>query len=93
MAGQYLQYIGRHVLNWAIENRLTALLVTVNAGLFSWFLSWKLSRRKRLIDAIPGVKDYPFFGDILHLESDPCGKNTWYYVEKYTRGVTPMLAI
>ena len=36
--------------------------------------AFKLERRKVLTDLVPGYKDWPIFGDVLHMERDPIGK-------------------
>ena len=36
--------------------------------------AFKLERKKVLTDLVPGYKDWPIFGDVLHMERDPIGK-------------------
>lgn len=62
------------VRDYMRENKLTASLIAVNVGLVGCYVYWKSSRYRRLIDRIPGIKDYPFVGDLFYLEADPCGE-------------------
>ena len=36
--------------------------------------AFKLERKKVLTDLVPGYKDWPIFGDVLHMERNPIGK-------------------
>ena len=41
-----------------------------------WYTYWKTTRNKRLIDRIPGFKDWPLVGDVLHISFDPKGTHS-----------------
>ena len=62
------------ILEYITQNKLTSSLIATNAALVTWYIYWKTSRRKGLIDKIPGFMDYPFIGDVFHMSPDPCGE-------------------
>jgi len=47
---------------------------SVLVALIGWYVYWKNTRNKILIDKVPGFKDWPLVGDVLHLERDPTGE-------------------
>ena len=65
--------------NFIIQNKLTASLIATNAVLVTWYICWKNSRRRGLIDKIPGIADYPIVGDFFTLTRDNCGRFCKYF--------------
>ena len=58
-----------HVVYWILW-----ILTTLAIALTTCYLYWKTTRNKRLIDKIPGFKNWPIVGDIFHIEYDPAGE-------------------
>lgn len=54
---------------------LKSMLSVTVAAVIAWtFYALVLEKSKRLIDKIPGYKDWPLIGDVLHFKRDPIGK-------------------
>ena len=69
----------KSIHNFIVQNKLTASLIATNALLVTWYICWKNSRRRRLIDKIPGITDYPIVGDFFTLTRDNCGRLCKYF--------------
>ncbi|XP_067946150.1 cytochrome P450 4V2-like [Watersipora subatra] len=54
------------IVYWTFRG-LASLIIILSAG----YLYWKTTRNKQLIDQIPGFKDWPIVGDVLHTGSTP----------------------
>ena len=68
---------GYGLLNFGLKE--TVIAVVVAALCVYLFYVLRVERGKLLIDRIPGYKDWPIIGDILHLKRDPTGMSNLSY--------------
>lgn len=67
---------GYGLLNFGLKETVIAVAAVICVYLFYVL---RVERGKLLIDCIPGYKDWPIIGDILHLKRDPTGMSNFCF--------------